>query len=109
MPHRSAGEVWMVDLGMAAKVRPCVTLTLPGLDNDLDVVTVVAHTTSIRGSYWEVSIPKPFLKEDGAFDVQRIATVATAKLERKLGQLSAAELEPILNRIAERFGIKAPF
>jgi len=61
---------------MQAKVRPCLVLTPPAADeNELAVFTLVAHTTSIRGSRWEVKIPKPFL-DDGAFDVQRIVTVA---------------------------------
>jgi len=37
--------------------------------------------------------------------VQRIATVASVKLERKLGELTRAELDLILDRLAERFGI----
>jgi mRNA interferase MazF len=44
------GEVWMVDLGMAAKVRPALLLTgEPGAD-ELDLVTVVLHTTALRGN-----------------------------------------------------------
>jgi hypothetical protein len=37
--------------------------------------------------------------------VQRIAAVASVKLERKLGELSREELDSILDRLAERFGI----
>lgn len=43
----SPGEVWMADLGLAAKVRPVLLLTgNPALD-DLDLVTAVLHTTSL--------------------------------------------------------------
>ena len=87
MPAAKPGEIWVVDLGMVAKVRPCLILTPPPRDDDLDVFTVVAHTTACRGSRWEVPIPKPYLDEEGAFDVQRIATVASVKLERKRGEL----------------------
>jgi len=65
----------------------------------------VAHTKSGRGSRWELSIPKPFLDPEGVFDVQRIATVADVKLERKLGALTGAELDLVLDRLAERLGI----
>src|SRR5438477_8654378 len=75
------GEVWQTDLGMQAKVRPCLVLTSPPKDDELAVATVVAHTTALRGNSWEIKIPKYFL-DSGAFDVQRIATVATVKLER---------------------------
>jgi mRNA interferase MazF len=99
------GDVWMVDLGMAAKVRPCLILTpQPGRD-ELDVFTVVAHTTSGRGNQWEIGISKPFLDRQGVFEVQRVATVPSVKLERKLGELAAGELKIILDRLAERFGM----
>ena len=36
------GEVWLVDLGMVAKVRPCVVLSIPAEDdNDL---TAIKHS-----------------------------------------------------------------
>ncbi|MBI2928266.1 MAG: type II toxin-antitoxin system PemK/MazF family toxin [Verrucomicrobia bacterium] len=104
MPIARPGEVWQTDLGMVAKVRPCVVLTEPPKDDELAVVTVVSHTRSLRGNRWEVSIPKSFL-DLGAFDVQRIATVATVKLERKLGDLTPAEFDEVLDRLAERLGI----
>jgi len=105
MPVAKRGEVWLVDLGMAAKVRPCLVITPPPANDELNVFTVVSHTTALRGNRWEVQVPKPFLDRDGAFDVQRIATVAAVKLERKLGDLSAGELELVLGRLAERFGL----
>lgn len=99
------GEIWMVDLGMVAKVRPCLILTRPPKDSELDVFTVISHTTSLRGNRWEIPIEKSFLDEESAFDVQRIATVASVKLERRLGELSPAEMESVLDRLAERLGI----
>jgi mRNA interferase MazF len=105
MPAAKPGEIWIVDLGMAAKVRPCLILTPPPRGDELNTFTVVAHATAIRGSRWELQIPKPYLEDEGAFDVQRIATVASVKLERKLGELSHEELDSILDRLAERFGI----
>jgi mRNA-degrading endonuclease toxin of MazEF toxin-antitoxin module len=73
--------------------------------DELDVFTVVAHTTSRLGNRWEVPIEKSFLDEEGAFDIQRVATVASVKLERKLGELNSAELDIVLDRLAERLGI----
>jgi len=105
MPVAKPGEVWMTDLGMAAKVRPCLILTSQPKSNELDVFTVVAHTTSLRGNHWEIPIRKSFLKEEGAFDVQRVATIASVKLERKLGELTREELDIVLDKLAERFGM----
>ena len=106
MPAAKPGEVWMTDLGMAAKVRPCLVLTPPPTsDDELNVFTVVAHTTSRRNSRWEVPVQKSFLDGEGAFDVQRVATVAAVKLERKLGELGRAEFDTVLERLKERLGI----
>ncbi len=105
MPAAKPGDVWQVDLGMAAKVRPCLVLTRQFKGDELDVFTIVAHTTSLRGNHWEVPIPKPFLDDEGAFDVQRIATVASVKLERKLGELTSGEMDKILDLLAERLRI----
>jgi mRNA interferase MazF len=86
------GEVWIVDLGMVAKIRPCLVLSIPSDDeNDRVLTTLVPHTTSTRQSRFEIAIPTPFLKE-GAFDTQNIITIPTIKLVRKLGKLTAAQL-----------------
>jgi mRNA interferase MazF len=105
MPAAKPGDIWIVDLGMAAKVRPCLILTSQPCGDDLEVFTVMAHTTAVRGTHWEIFIPKYFLDSEGAFDAQRIATVASIKLERKLGELTAAEMDSILDRLAERLGL----
>jgi mRNA interferase MazF len=99
------GDIWTVDLGMAAKVRPCLILTHQPRSDELDVFTIVAHTTACRGNRWEISILKPYLEEEGAFDVQRVATVASVKPEHKLGELTRTELDAVLDRLAERLGI----
>ena len=50
------GEVWLVDLGMAAKVRPALAVSVPAEDMDRALVTLVPHTTSQRQSRFEVSV-----------------------------------------------------
>jgi mRNA-degrading endonuclease toxin of MazEF toxin-antitoxin module len=44
------GEVWQVDLGLAAKIRPALILSRPPRDNDRALVTLVPHTTAVRGA-----------------------------------------------------------
>ena len=86
------GEVWIVDLGIVAKIRPCLVLSIPSDDeNDRVLTTLVPHTTSTRQSRFEIVIRTPFLKEV-AFDTQNIITIPTVKLVRKLGQLTADQL-----------------
>jgi len=104
MPSVNPGEVWMTDFGMAAKVRPALLLTgNPGVE-ELDLVTLLLHTTSLRGNRWELNIPKPFLKA-GAFHLQQVQTVSTVKLERLLGSLTGDEMERVREALADRLGI----
>ena len=95
----------MVDLGLAAKVRPCLVLSVPVLDQDRALVTLVPHTTSARGSRFEVSLKARFLKE-GAFDAQNLVTIPHAKLVRKLGTLSANELASIESAVRRWLGLE---
>lgn len=94
MPEPSRGEIWLVDLGYAAKVRPCLVLSIPAADQDRALATLVPHTTSTRGSRFEVSIKVPFLRE-GAFDTQNLVTIPHAKLIRKLGILRSEQLSSV--------------
>lgn len=104
MPAVNKGEVWLIDFGLAAKVRPAVLLTGNPADDELDLVTVLLHTTALRGNRHELNIPKPFLKP-GAFHLQQIQTVSTARLERRLGVLTEDEMNRVLDALANRLGI----
>ena len=53
------GEVWLVDLGMAAKVRPALVISIPAEDTDRALVTLVPHTTSPRQSSVARLCPSP--------------------------------------------------
>ncbi len=98
------GEVWMADYGMAAKVRPALLLTGEPAVDELDLVTVLLRTTSLRGNRWELNIPKPFLKP-GAFHLQQVQTISTVKLERRLGVLTTEEMDRVRNALKNRLGI----
>jgi mRNA interferase MazF len=47
-------------MGMAGKVRPCLLLTEYPEDDELAMITVLPHSTAVRGGRWELSIPTPF-------------------------------------------------
>lgn len=90
MPNPQRGEIWLVDLGMTAKVRPCLVLSVPILEQDRALITLIPHTTSTRNSRFKVSIENRFLRP-GAFDTQNIITIPTIKLLRKIGTLSVSD------------------
>ena len=104
MARPRAGEVWVIDLGLAAKVRPCLLVTSYPADDELAMITVVAHTTSLRGTSWEHICPKPFLKE-GAFHLQLIHSIPVVKLVRKLGELSSEEMRGISSLLRKRLNL----
>src|SRR5687768_4008645 len=97
MPAVNRGEVWMVDFGLLT--------SNPSID-ELDLVTVLLHTTALRGNRWELPIRKSFLRE-GAFHLQQVQTVSTVKLERRLGVLTDSEMSLVLDRLAYRLGLSA--
>jgi mRNA interferase MazF len=100
------GQVWLVDLGMAAKVRPALVISVPASDTDRALVTLVPHTTSPRGSRFEASVSVPFLRT-GVFDAQSLVTIPHAKLVRNLGKLSAAQLAAVERVVCVWLGLPA--
>lgn len=94
MVHPNRGEVWQVDLGLAAKVRPCLILSIPFEEQDRSIVTVVGHTTSPRSSRFEVYVKASFLRA-GVFDAQNILTIPGANLLRKMGTLTRSQMADI--------------
>lgn len=91
MPRADRGSVWIVDLGMTAKVRPCLVLSIPTDPQDRTLVTLVPHTTSVQGTRFEVAVRAKFL-QGGVFDAQQIVTAPQVKLIRKLGDLPPDQL-----------------
>ena len=97
------GEVWQIDFGLAAKVRPALLLTGEPADDELDLFTVLLHTTALRGNNWEFVLAKPFLKP-GAFHLQQLQSVSGAKLLRRLGVLTAEEMGKVEQALRARLG-----
>ena len=98
------GEVWLVDLGMTAKVRPALVISVPATDADRALVTLVPHTTSLRQSQFETVVPVSFLRE-GAFDAQSLVTIPHAKLVRQLGKLTTAQMGQVEAAVRSWLGL----
>jgi len=104
MPNAKRGEVWLVDLGMVAKARPAVVLSVPFLDNERAVYAIVPHTTATRGGRFEVIIDVPWL-ERGAFDVQGQRSIPASVFMRRMGTLSQPQMERIVQATLLWFGV----
>jgi mRNA interferase MazF len=104
MPRADRGEIWLVDLGYAAKVRPCLVLNIPTLDIDRALTTVIPHTTSPRGTRFEVAIPTSYPRS-GVLDAQNPTSTTQSKLIRKLGDLTAAQLGQVEDAVRTWLGL----
>lgn len=98
MPNARRGEVWLVDLGMTAKVRPAVIFNTPFRDDERALFVIVPHTTVLRGGRFEVAVKVPWL-ENGAFDAQGLRHIPGSVLVRRLGMLNESQMETILRAI----------
>ena len=76
MPTPRRGEVWLIDFGQAGKTRPALVVSVAFGDSDRALITVVPHTTTLRGSPFEIAVRTSFLKP-GAFLVQGVTTFPT--------------------------------
>ncbi len=99
------GEVWQIDLGMTAKVRPVLILGCDVADEDRVLVAVVYHTTSLRGSRYEVAMRVPGL-EEGGFDAQSLYTVPAARLLRRRATLNPVQLSAVESRVKLWLGLR---
>ena len=105
LPRIQRSEIWVVDLGYLGKVRPVAVLSIPFLESERRLVTIVPHTTSVIGTRFEVAIPHPALAK-GAFDVQQTAAVQAVKFVRRLGCLDDAPMAQIELALAELLHLK---
>jgi mRNA interferase MazF len=100
----SRGEIWLIDLGLAQKLRPAVIVSVDYLDHERALVAYVPRTTSLRGSRFEVPHQaQGFLP--GAFDVQSLGSVPVVKLVRRIGKLDAAMMAKVETTIRLWLGL----
>lgn len=87
--HPHPGEIWLADLGLAAKTRPVVIVSRHDPDPPRALVLYVPLTTQQRPSSYEVPLPRlSYLDRESVANVQGLGSIPTVRLERKLGKLS---------------------
>jgi mRNA interferase MazF len=107
MTSFNRGDVVLVDLGMAAKVRPCVVVSIPNPDPERNMAVVVPMTTEIRGGTSEVAFPKPpWLKQQSVVNVLGIGAVDNAKIIRTLGLFPREKMEAISETLGRILGLR---
>jgi mRNA interferase MazF len=98
-PH--PGEVWLADLGLAAKTRPIVIVSRHDPDPPRALVSYVPVTTQYRSSAYEVTLPRlAFLDRESVVNVQGVGSIPVVRLERRLGRVPADALHAIRSALA---------
>jgi mRNA interferase MazF len=62
MAQPERAEIWLADLGLAAKVRPVLVVSVPYSDTDYALICVIPRTTTPRGAQFEVRMQVPGLE-----------------------------------------------
>jgi mRNA interferase MazF len=100
MPKAKRGEIWRVDLGLAAKVRPVLILSVAYQDDERAVVTYVIRTTSLRGTQYEIAHEARGM-DKGAFDAQGLGSTPDIKLLQRLGVADPQTLGQVENAVRQ--------
>ncbi len=94
------GEVYFVDLGMAAKAR--YVLILAADDSvPLALVSGLAITTKFHHSQYEITLPRvPFLREQSYANAQSLQPFKVIELGRLAGRFENAVVEKARQAVA---------
>jgi mRNA-degrading endonuclease toxin of MazEF toxin-antitoxin module len=96
----AAGEVWWADQSMVEKSRPVLVLAAPDDSAARALVVVAPLTSQIRGGPDEVYLGKlRWLPKESAVNVRGLASFDHNKLIRRMGTLSAEQLNTVKSAI----------
>ena len=90
------GQVYRVDLGIAAKTRMFIVVSMADAAAPRATTACVPITTAHRGSWYEIPLGrKPFLREQSWANVQGIQALGNHTLQGPVGRVHPAEMEAI--------------
>ena len=96
------GEVWLADLGIAAKSRPVLVLACPDKKTARVLVVVAPLTSQLRSLSGEVPLGSVrWLPKPSAVNVQGLASVHPGRLIRKMGSLTPAQYDAVKTALRE--------
>jgi mRNA interferase MazF len=95
------GEVWLADLGFAAKSRPVIIVSRFDSDPPRALALYVPITTQYRNSLYEVELPKlSFLHQKSFANVQGLGSLPYVRFERMIGQLPEGVVNQVKRALA---------
>ena len=103
MINPKPGEVYWVDLGLAAKYRPLMVVSREDTKAERALAVCVPLTTNVRGGNYEVPIPRVRWMpgdEQGVANIQGITSVEHHRLERRVGRFEPAVTQKVRQALA---------
>jgi len=110
MINPKPGEVYWVDLGLAAKYRPLLVVSREDTDPERALAVCVPLTTEVRGGNYEVPLPRVRWlsgSDEGVANVLGITAVERHRLERRAGQFDSSVLKKVREAIGWMLEIQA--
>src|ERR1700722_18906742 len=96
MPQLRRGDVHLVDLGMVAKSRPCVIISIPKADSQRNMSVIAPLTTQPRGGECEIQFSKPaWLLDLSVVNLIGLGGVDNAKIGRFIGQMKPDTMDAV--------------
>lgn len=97
-----AGDVWLADLGIAAKTRPVLILADPDSQDARSLTVVAPLTSQLRGLRGEVPLGHVrWLPKPSAVNVQGIASFDPSRLIRRLGTCTAEQVDAVKDALRQ--------
>jgi mRNA interferase MazF len=97
------GEVWWIDLGTKAKVRPMMVVSREDSNPERALTVCVPCTTQIRGGSYEVPLPRVRWlpgSAEGVANVLGIEAVEHHRFERRAGRYDLPVIEAVRKKLA---------
>lgn len=100
------GELWLADLGLAAKTRPVVIVSRDDADPPRRLYVYVPLSTQNRRSRYEVDLSGcPVLRMESVANVQGIGSLPEPRFLRRLGALSSGDMDRIQEALKYVLGL----
>ena|SRR5438045_1995975 len=94
------GEVYLVDLGMAGKIRPVVVISREDPDAPRAISIIVPLTTQNRGTRYEIQMPRvPWLRHQSFANIQAMAAYEHHEFMERRGRFESNILDQIKDAI----------
>ena len=104
----SRGEIWLLQQDKPDKRRPVVVISRPSLIDVLNTVTVVAVTSTLRGSPTEVELGiDEGLKHTSCANLCNVFTVRKSQLATFVGKVRPSKMDEICRALIVAAGCDA--